>query len=75
MLDTLYTLLYIIHRKEGDPMRKQGTDTKVVMLRGMPSDVHEKLRIQAVREHRSHADIVVDALRLYFKAIRKGRMK
>ena len=56
-------------------MRKQGTDTKVVMLRGMPSDVHEKLRIQAVREHRSHADIVVDALRLYFKAIRKGRRK
>ena len=75
MLDTLYALVYTIHRKEGDPMRKQEPDTKIVMLRGMPSDVHEKLRIQAVKEHRSHADIIVDALRLYFKAIRKGRRK
>ncbi len=73
MLDTLYALVYTIHTKEGDRMRKKEPGTKIVMLRGMPSDVHEKLRIQAVKEHRSHADIIVDALRLYFKAIRKGR--
>ncbi len=56
-------------------MAKQGAETKIVMLRGMPVDVHEELRIRAVKEHRSHADIVVDALRLYFKATRKGRRK
>ena len=50
-------------------------EVKTIQIRSIPVEVMEQLRTQAFHERRHYGEIIADALRLYFKASRKGKRK
>ncbi len=56
-------------------MGKRSKQTKSVLVKNMPVAVWDELRIHGAIEKRENADIIADALRRYFRELKKGRRR